>query len=126
MHKTNCYWRWIFLLYILLSFTRTVTTFQNNFSQTFMPFPLRLYSIGNKNQTFSIGAKFKHWIQFEFLSIAFRTAYAIFRSNHSRVFFEIGVLSNSANRTHWINIWTHYNDREDHHYHLSDVKLMYC
>ena len=28
-------------------------------------------------------------------------------------------------QTHWIKIQTHYNDREDQHYHLSDVKLLY-
>ena len=107
----------------------TITTSKKNFSwnHTFsigiiMPFPLGLYSIGVKSHGFSIGTKFKHWTYFKFLSIVFRITYAIFGSNHSRMLFEIRVLSN---QTHWIKIQMHYNDREDQHCHLSDVKLLH-
>ena len=82
---------------------------------------LVLYSIGAISHVFSIGTMFKYWPQFNFLSIAFHIAYAIFGSNHWKVFLEICAF---WNQTHWIKIWTHYNDREDQHHHFGDVKLL--
>ena len=129
----------LYLLYCIFYFLPWRLPFRKAIFHKTMPFPLglqtlRVYStggmmtflpglffIGAINRAFSIGTLFEYW-KFKFLSIVFLYCiYYIWKQPLKGVPWNMG---STLFQTKWIKIRTHYNDREDQHHHLRDVKFL--